>query len=118
MSSLADNIGFMKEFRPLNREEFDAVFWVRDIFTALPGIPCTACKYCVGGCPKQIQIPNLFSCYNAWVQFHANSALYYGLYTANGSAPADCVKCGKCEQACPQHLPIRKYIEDVAKEFQ
>ena len=27
-------------------------------------------------------------------------------------------QCGKCEKVCPQHLPIRKLLEDVAKEFE
>ena len=25
---------------------------------------------------------------------------------------------GKCEKACPQHLPIRQYLKDAAKEFE
>ena len=29
-----------------------------------------------------------------------------------------CVRCGKCEAACPQHLPIRQYLKDAAKEFE
>ena len=30
---------------------------------------------------------------------------------------SDCLKCGKCEKICPQHLPIRKLLEEIAKEF-
>ena len=29
-----------------------------------------------------------------------------------------CLKYGKCETVCPQHLPIRKPLEDVAKGFE
>ena len=32
--------------------------------------------------------------------------------------PSDCIKCGKCEERCPQHLTIRQYLEDVAKELE
>ena len=44
---------------------------------------------------------------------------YYSvLHTAPGRRASDCLKCGKCEKVCPQHLPIRKLLEDVAKEFE
>ena len=43
---------------------------------------------------------------------------YNEIHTRPGSRASDCVKCGKCEKVCPQHLPIRKLLEDVAKEFE
>lgn len=36
---------------------------------------------------------------------------------SNGGKASDCIKCGKCEQICPQHLEIRKLLTDVANEF-
>lgn len=39
---------------------------------------------------------------------------YYGTLTQTHGKASDCVKCGKCEQRCPQHLPIREYLQDVA----
>ncbi len=49
-----------------------------------------------------------------------NADYYYNMvHTAGGKGKAsDCIKCGKCEQACPQHLPIRQLLEDVAREFE
>ena len=48
-----------------------------------------------------------------------NADYYYNVvHTAPGRRASDCLKCGKCEKACPQHLPIRKLLEDVAKEFE
>ena len=71
-------------------------------------IPCTACHYCTDGCPKRISIPDLFSCLNAKQIYHDWNADYYynEVFTQNHGKASDCIKCGKCERACPQHLPM------------
>ena len=116
---LKDNVSYMKEFIPFNNEEFKAVEKVREILDNLGGIPCTACRYCVEGCPKKISIPDLFDCFNAKKQFNDwNSGYYYGIHTKTNGKASDCIKCGKCEKICPQHLPIRKYLEDVRECFE
>ncbi|QUO36316.1 4Fe-4S dicluster domain-containing protein [Clostridiaceae bacterium Marseille-Q4149] len=38
-------------------------------------------------------------------------------FCAPGRRASDCIKCGKCEKACPQHLPIRQLLEQVSQEF-
>ena len=85
-------------------------------------IPCTTCHYCVldNDCPKKIQIPELFSCYNLKTTFHSwNTDYYYkNILTRDHGKASDCLKCGKCEKICPQHLPIRKLLEQVAEEFE
>ena len=48
-----------------------------------------------------------------------DAGCYYNVvHTAPGRRASDCVKCGRCEKVCPQHLPIRRLLEDVAKEFE
>ena len=45
--------------------------------------------------------------------------IYYNMvHTARNGKASECVKCGKCEKVCPQHLKIREILEDVAKEFE
>lgn len=119
MEQMKDNLSYMRDFKPLNETELAAVNKVQEIFHKLNMIPCTACRYCVEGCPKQISIPDLFAIMNIKQLHHDWNADYYyeEVHTAPGRRASDCLKCGKCEKICPQHLPIRKLLEEVAKEF-
>mgnify|MGYP002577000451 FL=1 len=123
MSSLRqmqDNISFMRDFKPLNEQEMEAIRQVQEIFKTKNLIPCTACRYCTDGCPQHISIPDLFAVMNTKQIHHDWNADYYydDVYTGPGRKASDCLKCGKCEKVCPQHLPIRQLLEDVAKEFE
>lgn len=121
MEQMEDNVGYMKDFKPLDGKEMEAVEKVRDIFRSMSFISCTSCRYCTAGCPKKISIPDLFAVMNAKRIHHDWNADYYYsvVHTAGGKGKAsDCVQCGKCEQACPQHLPIRELLKEVAKEFE
>lgn len=120
LSQMEDNICTMKDFQPLNDPEQAAIEKVCAIFRNQGLIPCTACRYCIDGCPKNISIPDLFSCMNAKNAFHDwNADYYYNMvHTARNGKASDCVKCGKCEGICPQHLPIRELLTKVAQEFE
>ena len=117
---LKDNVDYMKDFTPLNEKEMEAALKAGEILRNMSGIACTGCRYCVDGCPKKISIPDLFSCYNAKVQFNDwNASMYYRVHTRDGHGKAsECLKCGKCENVCPQHLPIRKLLTKVSKKFE
>ena len=118
LEQLEDNISYMKHFQPLSEKEFDAIDRVREFLHGQDIIPCTACRYCVDGCPKNIPIPELFSCMNAKKQYKDwNSDFYYSVHTEKGGRASDCIKCGKCERVCPQHLKIRDLLVDVAAVF-
>lgn len=122
MSSLAqmqDNISYMKNFVPLNKRELAAIEDVQEAFNGLHLIPCTACHYCTEGCPQHIAVPDLFATMNSKKLYKDwNADYYYGMHTGPGRRASDCLKCGKCEKACPQNLPIRQLLEDVAKKFE
>ncbi len=120
LEQMQDNINFMKDFQPLNEEEMNAIHKVQEIFRQKDLIPCTACRYCTDGCPRHISIPDLFAIMNTKQIHHDWNADYYynNVHTAPGRKASDCLECGKCEKVCPQHLPIRKLLKDVAAEFE
>lgn len=120
MAQMEDNIAYMRDFKPLDEVELAAIKKVQAIFKSKHLIPCTSCRYCTDGCPKHISIPDLFATMNTKQIYRDWNADYYYnvVYTAPGRKASDCIKCGKCEKACPQHLPIRKLLEDVAAEFE
>ena len=121
IEQMEENLRFMKAFRPLDQRELEAVRRVQDIFRSMNLIPCTACRYCVDeGCPQKISIPDLFAVMNTKQIYHDWNADYYynEVYTKRGGKASDCLRCGKCEKACPQHLHIRELLADVAREFE
>ena len=119
MAMVEENTSYMKDFKPLDRRELEAINKVRAIFRAQNLIPCTACRYCTDGCPKHILIPDLFACLNAMRAFKTwNAEYYYNIHTTGHGKASDCIGCGKCEKSCPQHLPIRALLKDVAREFE
>ena len=119
LEMVEENCGYMKDFQPLNERELAAVTKVREIFNAQHLIPCTSCRYCTEVCPQGIRIPDLFACLNTKKQFGSWSADYHYSVTVKESAgPADCLKCGLCEDICPQNLQIRDLLEDVAAQFE
>ena len=106
--------------RPAYETELEAVKKVQSIFRGMNLIPCTACRYCTDGCPRQIAIPDLFAVMNTKQIYHDwNADFYYNnVYTGAGRRASDCIQCGRCEKACPQHLPIRRLLTEIAAEFE
>lgn len=123
MEQLLDNTSYMKEFVPMNQEEYAIVSRAVKEINSTIAVPCTGCSYCTDGCPMKIAIPKYFSLYNADLQELKEKAWtpqgeYYDRLTATFGKASDCIACGQCEGACPQHLPIIKHLKDVAAHFE
>ena len=117
---MQDNLNFMADFKPISPIEDAAINEVVGLFRSMKMIACTSCRYCVDGCPKKILIPDLFGCMNSKTIHHDwNADFYYNtVYTVNHGKASDCIRCGKCEAICPQHLPIRELLQKVAATFE
>ena len=84
-------------------------------------VGCTGCGYCMP-CPKGVDIPGTFRCYNAMYSEGKNSGrMDYLQCTAlrkDTSSASQCIGCGKCESHCPQHIEIRKELKNAAAQLE
>lgn len=118
MEQLMDNISYMKEFVPMNAEETELVHKAAEMIKDSIAIPCTGYSYCTEGCPMQIAIPDLFRVYNKSKRGEISDVEAdeeYRQLTESGGKARECLACGQCQVACPQHLEIINYLKDVAK---
>ncbi|WP_323089249.1 aldo/keto reductase [Allobaculum sp. JKK-2023] len=120
LEQMEDNLSYMKEFSPLSEEEQNLVKRVTEIIASKESIPCTACRYCVDGCPMQIAIPDYFKLMNNISKFGDSQkskakASYKRFTETQGKGRAStCIECRQCEEHCPQHLSITDYLKEVA----
>ena len=121
MEQVLDNCKTLREVQPLSEEEYTLLQKVTDIINSKTAVACTGCEYCTHGCPKHIAIPKYFALYNSILRTTCNNSsqrVYFNNISLQAGKPSECLGCGKCEQACPQHLPIRQYLKDVAEKFE
>lgn len=119
---LDENTGYMENFTPLSEREAETLKKAKEALAASNDIQCTACRYCVEGCPVGIPIPEYFSLYNAHMHTRSDifdvQTVYYANITKTRAKASDCVACGQCERACPQHLKIIDGLKEVAAAFE
>ncbi|MBQ6518936.1 MAG: 4Fe-4S dicluster domain-containing protein [Anaerolineaceae bacterium] len=117
---MQDNIATFTNFEPLNDEERKAIEDVTAIMLDIPLIGCTACRYCVDGCPMKISIPDVFRAVNTMTLYNESfrpRSFYGGLISTGHGRASDCIGCGQCESVCPQHLPIIELMKEAAKKL-
>jgi uncharacterized protein len=126
MEQVTENLAVAEQGLPgsLSLEELAVVEKMRDTFASRVKIPCTGCRYCMP-CENGVDIPSCFMYYNQAYTYDAKEkAAGVYLWALNGSFSGGvpgfascCAGCGKCEEKCPQHLPIRQYLQDVSEFF-
>jgi predicted aldo/keto reductase-like oxidoreductase len=117
-AQMEDNLRSADTAGALTEEELAVYAEVIALFNRAYKIHCTGCNYCMP-CPRGVNIPGCFAAYNAsFAQSFAVGMQQFFTSTAAVSkqpcGPRLCVECGKCESHCPQHLPIRRALKQVA----
>ncbi len=124
LAQLEDNTAFMSDFKPITGDQRDKLYRCAEIINNYVAVPCTACRYCTEGCPMGIEIPDIFSIYNAHMKaklLHSwgdKSKEKYQEFTSTRAKASQCVKCRQCEGICPQHLPVVDTLAEIAGIFE
>ena len=118
-----DNMATASDTRPGELTEADQAM-LRQVVAAInegTKVGCTGCGYCQP-CPKGVDIPGTFA---AWNRRYSEGKFWglveYFMCTTlrpNGCAASNCVDCGKCEQHCPQGIPIRQKLKEARKDLE
>jgi len=122
VEQMTNNINSANNFKQLTDSELSVYTDVVGLFRKSYKIPCTSCNYCLP-CPAGINIPACFSAYNTrYTQgFITGISLYMNstaIVTKNPTGPRKCSNCGKCEEHCPQNIPIRRALKKVIRSLE
>ncbi len=121
VEQMKDNLSYMEYFTGLTDAQRKVLKDAREELSRIPLIPCTSCNYCAKVCPKHIGVSGSFTAMN-YLTLYGNKAAALNqeewLVKKHGFASAaECIKCGKCEEACPQHILIRDELVRVCDEL-
>lgn len=119
LEQMRDNLSYMTHFQPLTDGERQVIARAQEVLASIDSIPCTACRYCTDGCPMKINIPGIFGARNKQLIFEQveQGEKDYVRVTQEGGKAGDCIGCGQCEAACPQHINIIERLKQCSEVF-
>ena len=119
VEQMKDNLSYMKDFKGLTVEEKETIEKARKVLSEIPVIPCTTCDYCAKVCPNNIGISNTFNAMNLITLYDnkpfAMQQLQFIVGLHKKGPATECIKCGACEEACPQNIKIVEELENIVK---
>ncbi len=112
ISQVEENCRIFEDTKPLTAEEEAALMEVAESMKS--GVPCTACKYCIDSCPRNIDIPMLLATFND-MQYDTSFTISMQMDAVPiGQRAQDCISCRACTRMCPQGIDIPAALADLA----
>ena len=117
-----ENCRAFADFRPLDDDERTAIERAQEAMSQSGAIACTGCDYCAKVCPQGIGISGALTALNYYINFDDPEAAAYQLgfvvrFNAGKKLPDECIRCGACEEACPQNIPILECFDRIENEI-
>ncbi|WPX08337.1 aldo/keto reductase [Anaerocellum danielii] len=118
LEQVKQNIEYASKYEvgSLTTEELELVEKVAQKYNELRRVNCTECKYCMP-CPQGVDIPWNFSIYNQAGMYNMFEEMKNDYLKKEKERAENCIECGVCETKCPQNLPIRELLKEVAAYF-
>ena len=122
VEQVEDNMRVFADFQPLTADEQDAIKRAQVAMTESGIVPCTGCDYCAKVCPQGIGISGAMTALNYYINFEDPYAANYQLgfvvrFNAGKKMPSECIRCGACEEACPQGLKMLDCFDRIEREI-
>ncbi len=114
LSQMEENIRTFTVGTPLSDDESAKMLALAEKMKK--SLPCTACRYCVGECPRKLDIPTLLSCFND-IRFSKEGSMTAAMRLQSlpeEKCPAACIGCGHCTSICPQKIDVPGALRELA----
>ncbi len=121
VEQMEDNLSYMKGFTRFTDDERAVLAKAREEMAKIDLIQCTACDYCAKVCPVNVSIAKTLYAINCY-RMYGNMDLAkhqesLGTFMYGRKYARECIKCGKCEEVCTQHLKIRDHLQEAVDLF-
>lgn len=116
MAQVKDNVNTFQDLKPLSTEEVEQLYNGAKRLEA--AVPCTACRYCVSGCPMGLDIPSLIRGLNLSKIQQSTEPLEQMRKLPADKQASCCIACGKCTKVCPQHIAIPEVMKELVAKLE
>lgn len=122
LEQVQDNCRAFRDFKPLDDGELAAIDRARAALKEGGAVQCTSCDYCAKVCPLNIGISQSLAVLNHYINYGDAASAGYQMgfvvrFNAGKNMITECIRCGACEDACPQNLPILEYFDRINDEI-